>query len=80
MLTCILANYRWQSGPVLARTVLSYSSSHALSCLLYLLIHSVIVMAGMAAASNPLGSGRAPTGDAEKLSLPFTHGGVRQIA
>ena len=39
----------------------------------------MIALAGMAAdtCSDPLGSGRAPTGDAAELTLPFTCGGVR---
>jgi len=75
MLTGILTNHRWQSGPVLARTTLT--SNHALSCLLHLLIASVIALAGMAEDSNPLGSGRSQTVDAAGPSSQFTHVGVR---
>ena len=56
------------------------SSSHNLSCLLHLLIDSAIALAGMAADSDPLGSGRAPTGDAAEPSSPFTCGSAtRQV-
>jgi len=53
------------------------SSSHGLSCLLHLLINLVIALAGMAADGDPLGSGRAPTGDAAEPSSPFTLGSAR---
>ena len=76
MVTGIHANFREQSGPVFVRTALS--SSHALSCL-HLLIASAIALAGMAKGSDPLGSRRAPTGDAAELSSPFTRGSVRYI-
>ena len=62
----VLASFRWQSGSVLVRTVLT--SGHALSCLLHLLIASVIALAGMAEDSDLLGSGRSPTGDAAEPS------------
>lgn len=75
MLTGIVANYRFQSGPVLART--PHTSSHALSCLLDLLIGSPITLADMAAYIDPLEPGRAPRGEAAEPSSPFTHGGVR---
>jgi len=39
--------------------------------------HSAIALAGMAADSDPLGSRKAPTGDAAELSSLFTHGGVK---
>ena len=55
MLTGIPDNLRWQSGPVLVRTVLT--SSHAISCLLYTLIASAIPLAGVAEDCDPLGSG-----------------------
>ena len=42
-------------------------------CLLHLLIDVAIALAG----SNPLGSGRAPTGDAAEPSLPFTRDSAR---
>jgi len=63
MLTGILANYRQKSKPVLVRTILT----HTLSCLLHLLIDSAIVLAGRAAASNALRSGKAATGNAAEL-------------
>ena len=47
------------------------SSTSAFSCLLHLLIDSAIVLAGVAADSNPLGSRRAPTGDAAEPSSPL---------
>ena len=53
------------------------TSSQDLSCLLHLLINSVIAYTVMVADSNPLGSGRAPTGDAAEPSSPCTRGGVR---
>jgi len=56
----ILANSRWQSGPVLV--VIMITSIHAL--LLHLLVASAFAWAGMAEDSDPLGSGRSPTGDA----------------
>ena len=40
-------------------------------CLLHLLIDVAIALAGMVADSNPLGSGRAPTGDAAEPSSPL---------
>jgi len=50
------------TGPRLA------SSTHALSCLLHLLIDSVFTLAVVAGDSNPIGSGKAPAGDAAEPS------------
>jgi len=47
------------------------SSSQSLSCLLHLLIDSAIVLAGMAADSDPLGSRKAPTGDGSRAVFTF---------
>jgi len=43
------------------------SSSHALGCILHLLINSVIALVGMAADSDPLGSGAGDTAEPSSL-------------
>jgi len=47
------------------------SSRQCLSCLLHLLIDSAIVLAGMAADSDSLGSRKAPTGDGSRAVFTF---------
>ena len=75
MLTGNTRQFQMVSGLVLVRTVLT--SSHALSCLLHLLVASSIGLKGMTEDSDPLGSRRSPTGDAGRPSSPFTHGNER---
>jgi len=75
MLSGILANYRRQSRPVLVRTMLT--SSHTFSCLLHLLITSVIALVGMEEGGDSLGHERSPTGSAAEPSSPFTCGSER---
>jgi len=75
MPTGLLANFRWQTRPVLVRTELT--SSHTLTYLLHLLTVLAIALAHMAEDSNPLGSRRSPTVDMLELSSLFTRGSER---
>jgi len=71
MLTGRFARYRQQSAGLYLQGPCLPSSSHTLSCLLHLQIHSAIVLAGMTADNDPLGFGRPPIGDTAEPSSPL---------